>query len=652
MKQLTVRPPAATKITSTGFQYKQGKFNQSLALHFIKVFVPAVQKIQRKSIYPVLILILLMSPVYGFSYTNSETLTYFSMGYYYLYNNEFKMAAQQFEICLRLEEEPPPVLYATLSEISNIMGEKEKAVKYALKTLELDPENESALQIMILILTGENRYTEVLPYLEKLYEKQPDNLQVLYFLVESYIELNNEDKLIDAYIKILQLNPDLLDTRLNLAFLYTKKGAFSFAENEYRTVLKADPENKKAIFYLTYIYLSKGKTEEALKLFEKLDSRDLLGDEMLEDYAINLFIENQDPKPVLRRIKDKDDLSPCLEAILLYLDGNLDKARRLFEKSVTANPHSIAPYVGLIRIAEQYRNVDMERKWRFVLAGNYYNLGMYEKSLKEAVRVEQINPEFTENRYLLGDIYSAIGMTEKAIHEYEYFKDNTAENGDVFIKLGVNYDRLGRHEESIKSFISAIEYFPENDELYYFLGIEYRIIKDYQKAVKAFRKAVELNTKNAKYFFNLGVSYERLGEIDMAIVYLDKSLQKDDTNPSALNYLGYLLADAGIRLNEAKQYIEKALSIDPENGAYLDSMGWVYYKLSEYEKAREYLESAIAYIDDSDEENYLIYEHLGDVYSKLGMLEQACSTWERALKLKYIVEIQSKIEKVKGELGH
>ncbi len=118
-----------------------------------------------------------------------------------------------------------------------------------------------------------------------------------------------------------------------------------------------------------------------------------------------------------------------------------------------------------------------------------------------------------------------------------------------------------------------------------------------------------------------------------------------------MNYLGYLLADGNIRLQEARLYIEKALAIDPENGAYLDSMGWVYFRLSEYDKARTYLESAIKYIDLTDAENYVIYEHLGDVYYKIGLVDKAVEAWQEALNLKYSEIIQNKIRRAKTEVN-
>jgi tetratricopeptide (TPR) repeat protein len=140
--------------------------------------------------------------------------------------------------------------------------------------------------------------------------------------------------------------------------------------------------------------------------------------------------------------------------------------------------------------------------------------------------------------------------------------------------------------------------------------------------------------------------------IEQAIVNLDRSVQLDDSSAAVLNYLGYLLADEGKRLDEARGLIEKALFIDPENAAYLDSMGWVLYRLRDFDGAKEYLENAVQFMDVSDEENYVIYEHLGDVYYMTGQVQEAVEAWEEALEMKFSEEIRNKIDAARKDFDN
>ncbi|HTK94449.1 MAG TPA: tetratricopeptide repeat protein, partial [Terriglobales bacterium] len=104
-------------------------------------------------------------------------------------------------------------------------------------------------------------------------------------------------------------------------------------------------------------------------------------------------------------------------------------------------------------------------------------------------------------------------------------------------------------------------------------------------------------------------------------------LAGDPQNASVLNYLGYMLADRGVRLEEALGYVKKAVELDPQNGAYLDSLGWAYFKIGNYEMAEENLRKAADRIGNDG----TVLDHLGDLYQKTGRLRLAAAHWERAL---------------------
>jgi tetratricopeptide (TPR) repeat protein len=585
-------------------------------------------------------------------YGGSRSYTHFALGYYYLYNDELDLALDEFESSLLYEDHPPALLFSVAAEVAHLLGKHADALKYANMAIRIDPWNESALQTLSLIYISDDNYESAVPYLERLHEKKPEDMQVLLYLAEAYNALEDEESLIGIYNEILIYSPDFIDVALNLGYLYTKKNVFSLAEKEFERVLELDPGNEKALFYLTYISISTGKTDQALSYFRRLDDKNLLNQDTLQDYAINLFIEGQNPEPIIRRIENWEEASPALLGIAAYLEGNLNKAKEIFQQIYSDEPDNLAALAGLVRIAEAQREREEETRWRFMLAASYYRYGRYKKALEESLEVKRLDPSYLENRYLLGDVQGYMGNTEEAIKEYEYFERYSEEPGDVDIKLGIAYDQVGEHENAIASFLKATVLFPENDELYFYLGIEYRILKDYHHALEVFKRAVELNDQDARYYFQVGVSYERLGMIEQAIVNLDRSVQLDDSSAAVLNYLGYLLADEGKRLDEARGLIEKALFIDPENAAYLDSMGWVLYRLRDFDGAKEYLENAVQFMDVSDEENYVIYEHLGDVYYMTGQVQEAVEAWEEALEMKFSEEIRNKIDAARKDFDN
>jgi tetratricopeptide (TPR) repeat protein len=280
--------------------------------------------------------------------------------------------------------------------------------------------------------------------------------------------------------------------------------------------------------------------------------------------------------------------------------------------------------------------------------------------------------------YTMGVVYDMQGSYEKALGEFEksaQFDDNYA----VHLRMGADYARLERLPEAVEELKIALKYDPaniqaryllaiiysaqkdfdkaageyesiltsfakaepENIEVYGYLGQLYYSQKQYDKAIAQFEIILSLENDNADVIFLLGSLYLEKGDRAKAIELFLKAIALDPENDGCLNSLGYVYAEEGANLDEAKKLIEKALSLDPKNGAYLDSLGWVYYKKGEYEKALTYLKEADSYLKDP-----VIYEHLGDVYARMGQTRDAKKYWKLSLEL---LPAQAKVlEKVKS----
>src|SRR3982750_4241164 len=125
-----------------------------------------------------------------------------------------------------------------------------------------------------------------------------------------------------------------------------------------------------------------------------------------------------------------------------------------------------------------------------------------------------------------------------------------------------------------------------------------------------------------------GALYERLKKFDFSEAEFRKVLHINPENAGAMNYLGYMLADRSVRLDEAYQLIKKAIDQDPNNGAYLDSLGWVYFRQGKLTEAEGVLVRALDRIGTDP----TVHDHLGDVYFKLGKTRDAISQWQASLK--------------------
>jgi len=132
----------------------------------------------------------------------------------------------------------------------------------------------------------------------------------------------------------------------------------------------------------------------------------------------------------------------------------------------------------------------------------------------------------------------------------------------------------------------------------------------------------------AVIYSTLGDVYTELDEWESAVEAYETALRLDSNNHNAMNNYAYYLAIRGERIDYAQELALKAIRLEPENAAYLDTVGWIYYLKNEYDEAREYIEASI----ETGEASAEVYEHLGDVYDKLGEPEKAKKWWKRAFE--------------------
>lgn len=165
------------------------------------------------------------------------------------------------------------------------------------------------------------------------------------------------------------------------------------------------------------------------------------------------------------------------------------------------------------------------------------------------------------------------------------------------------------------------------------LGRAYLIKEDYENALPYYVALVASLTEeelkeDPNNLFLRGVAYTETKNWDAAKADFQRVLSYDPDHSDALNYLGYTWVDRGENLTEAFDMIRLALELEPNSGAITDSLGWAHYKLGDYEKAKVFLEDAVAL----DPDSATIIDHLGDVYYKLGRTREAGYQWQRALE--------------------
>jgi tetratricopeptide (TPR) repeat protein len=176
------------------------------------------------------------------------------------------------------------------------------------------------------------------------------------------------------------------------------------------------------------------------------------------------------------------------------------------------------------------------------------------------------------------------------------------------------------------------------------LGFIYRQLGQPEREIDTYRDALnhmQEEQAGVQLYFALGAAFEQAGMVDSAVAAFEEILEHNPDHAPSLNYLGYTLADRGTHLDYARELIARAVELQPNNPAYLDSYGWVYYRLGDYQEAVKYLEAAAEL--DSDP---VIYDHLGDALHAIGETDRAREWWQKALEQQPNNEtIQAKLNK-------
>ena len=343
--------------------------------------------------------------------------------------------------------------------------------------------------------------------------------------------------------------------------------------------------------------------------------------------------------------------------------GKLDDAIAEFEKVIELNSNHATVHLGGVIVKCL---VDSHR----YLGRLAYNRQDYESAVhafKELTRIESYQPIYYKG---LGDAYYKLGNNEEAIAAYERAVRIDRNMPQVYQDLGElyakEYDKLENQiwnqsettnvaeiaeqilQKAIGVYTELRRLNPAERDRYDYglsvfrarLGSLYTYLGKEEKAIEVLQRVLGEDSENVDANYWIGLAYQTLGNFEKAEHFLRKAIALAPDRDEGYNALGYLFAEYSTNLDEAVELIKKALEKSPENGAYLDSLGWVYFKQGKLTAALEHLEKAVNYIPNSVE----IQDHLGEVYLKVGYKKKAIAAWRKAIQLEPDnVKIQEKL---------
>jgi tetratricopeptide (TPR) repeat protein len=249
----------------------------------------------------------------------------------------------------------------------------------------------------------------------------------------------------------------------------------------------------------------------------------------------------------------------------------------------------------------------------------------------------------------LADLYESVKRPQMAIKIYERVPASSPLKRNAQIQLATDLDAADRGDESIKILKDVVASDPKDLEAIMALGNIERGRKKFADCAETYSKGIavlpEGNDKsNSVYYYYRGICEERSKQWPKAEADMRKALELQPDHPHVLNYLGYSWIDQGVNLDEGMKMIKRAVEQRPDDGYIVDSLGWAYFRLGNYEEAVKNLERAI----DLKPEDPTINDHLGDAYWRVGRTLEAKFQWSHARDLKPepddLPKIEAKIE--------
>ena len=410
----------------------------------------------------------------------------------------------------------------------------------------------------------------------------------------TYDQLKQPKEAIAAYQRATDMEPGDLRTMDALAEALLNDNQLDEALKQFKLIADADPEDSGALIHICEIERRQGKFEDALATIRKA------------------------------RKKDASSLEAGYnEGLLLDVLGRYDEAAAVYEKMVDLTSHANGAYTAE---EKNNRGIFLER-----LGAVYHEQNRTAEAIGAYQKLVEMGGEPAVRGYQgQVDTYRDAKQFDKAVEVARKAVDADPKNRDLKLMLAGELLDQGKTDDGLAMAKGLLDNSDKDRAIWLALGQMCIRAKRWKDAEDALNHAGALTSKKEDRIYLLfvkGELAERQKHFEPAEQFFRQVLELDPANSMTLNYLGYMMADKGTRLPEALSMIRKAVDQEPMNGAYLDSLGWAYFKLGQYELAEDNLRRAV----ERDRTDPTVHDHLGDLYEKTGRIRLAAAQWELSL---------------------
>ena len=502
----------------------------------------------------------------------------------------------------------------------------------------------------------------------------PESSSVRIRLAKEFLKLGQINKSIDQVKSVIERNEKNRDARVLLAGLYTTIRSYPQAIEQYEYVLAHFPEFTEANIYLAAVYSETQQFAKAVKLFEKVLSISDYPNKHLIHYYIGRIKEEEGAEKNFKLVetsyKKANELKPDFVDSVIALGGlyNIHKQSakamslyQSFQKSKGPNA-KVAEILSQMYIEQQKFDEAFEQleilesqsedplsiKVRMALI--LIEKKLFDKAISKLEEILRLAPESDKIRFYLAAVYEEIKKDELAVDHYLKIPPSSSFYGEAMVHAGYLFKNLGQLDKAISTLEKAYENKKDYPQIYAMYASLLDEDKKYKKALEVLTVGLEKFPENAQLHFYYGTIYDRTGEKDKVIANMKKVIELDPNHSQGLNYLAFTWAEMNQNMDDAEKLARRAVTLDPDDGYILDTLGWILFKRGNKKEALKYLEAAVKFQPSVS----IIAEHLGDIYRDLSMVDKAKSMYKRAVDLEVdknkTKELEQKILAIENQI--
>jgi tetratricopeptide (TPR) repeat protein len=493
--------------------------------------------------------------------------------------------------------------------------------------------------------------------LKQLISARPEHAAAWFELARLQIDDKNMDAAIVSIKKAISLDTTNKWYREKYADMLVAKKSYAEAAAAYARLTSAETRDHDYPQRAAEYYDKAGNKAEALKYLDIALQRNVNDDDLMLQ-KVQLLLDMKRPEKaaeVVQQMIQNDPKNGRYYQLLgdLYDENNMQtKATELYEQAIKKLGNDPSVQIGLAGHSLRKGDTAAYKKWlktaimnqtleaseQLELLTKYIQSLLGESAaLAEALPLAaQLVAQDTKDPLRLsfyGEVLEAARLKDSAAIMYKQALAVKPGNFETWGRLLGLYldkpfaDSLIRYSEK------ALKYFPNQAIVHFYNGVGQMNKNNNAAAIRAITRAIDLEPETEKdvltlMYSTLGDVYYTTKQYTESDEAFDKSLNLDPTNANVLNNYSYYLSVRGIRLADAEKMALKAMQLRPQESTYMDTYGWILYKKGNYQKAREYIQKAIDTAPDRADGT--LYDHLGDVYYKLGEKNKATDAWKTA----------------------